>query len=43
MGSLSLFGFTDPGGGQHEVVWVKPGVALESGLGRAQWKTLELG
>ena len=41
MGSLLNFGFTDPDGGQHEVVWVKPGVPLEAGLRRAEWSTIE--
>jgi catechol 2,3-dioxygenase-like lactoylglutathione lyase family enzyme len=42
MGSLLNFGFTDPDGGQHEVIWVKPGVPVEAGLRRAEWRTLEL-
>jgi catechol 2,3-dioxygenase-like lactoylglutathione lyase family enzyme len=42
MGSLLNFGFTDPDGGQHEVVWVKPGVPVESGLRRAEWSTVEV-
>ena len=42
MGSLLNFGFTDPDGGQHEVVWVKPGVPVESGLRRAEWSTIEM-
>jgi catechol 2,3-dioxygenase-like lactoylglutathione lyase family enzyme len=42
MGSLLNFGFTDPDGGEHEVVWVKPGVPVEAGLRRAEWKTVEL-
>jgi catechol 2,3-dioxygenase-like lactoylglutathione lyase family enzyme len=42
MGSLLNFGFTDPDGGQHEVVWVKPGVPVESALRRAEWRTVEL-
>jgi catechol 2,3-dioxygenase-like lactoylglutathione lyase family enzyme len=41
MGSLLNFGFTDPDGGQHEVVWVKPGVPVEAGLRRAEWSRLE--
>jgi catechol 2,3-dioxygenase-like lactoylglutathione lyase family enzyme len=41
MGSLLNFGFTDPDGGQHEVVWVKPGVPVEAGLRRAEWNRLE--
>ena len=41
MGSLLNFGFTDPDGGQHEVIWVKPGVAVEAGLRRAEWSRLE--
>ena len=42
MGSLLNFGFTDPDGGQHEVVWVKPGVPVESGLRRAEWSSFEM-
>jgi catechol 2,3-dioxygenase-like lactoylglutathione lyase family enzyme len=36
MGSLLNLGFTDPDGGEHEVVWVKPGVPVEAGLRRAE-------
>jgi catechol 2,3-dioxygenase-like lactoylglutathione lyase family enzyme len=42
MGSLLNFGFTDPDGGQHEVIWVKPGVPVEAGLRRAEWSTIEM-
>jgi catechol 2,3-dioxygenase-like lactoylglutathione lyase family enzyme len=42
MGSLLNFGFTDPDGGRHEVVWKKPGVPVETGLRRAEWTTLDL-
>jgi catechol 2,3-dioxygenase-like lactoylglutathione lyase family enzyme len=42
MGSLLNFGFTDPDGGRHEVVWVKPEVPTEAGLRRAQWTTAVL-
>ena len=42
MGSLLNFGFTDPDGGEHEVVWVKPGVPVEAGLRRAEWTTVEM-
>ena len=42
MGSLLNFGFTDPDGGRHEVIWVKPGVSVELGLRRAEWTRLEL-
>ena len=42
MGSLLNFGFTDPDGGQHEVVWVKPGVPVEAGLRRAEWSRFEM-
>ena len=42
MGSLLNAGFTDPDGGEHEVVWVKPGVPVESGLRRVEWRTVEL-
>jgi catechol 2,3-dioxygenase-like lactoylglutathione lyase family enzyme len=42
MGALLLFSFTDPDGGRHEVVWMKPGVPLEAGLKRAGWTTVEL-
>lgn len=42
MGSLLNFGFTDANGGQHEVIWVKPGVPVEAGLRRAEWRTVEM-
>ena len=42
MGSLLNAGFTDPDGGEHEVVWVKPGVPVEAGLRRAEWSTVEM-
>ncbi len=42
MGSLLNFGFTDPDGGRHEVIWVKPGVPVEAGLKRADWTTVEM-
>jgi len=41
MGSLLNLGFTDPDGGEHEVVWVKPGVPVQAGLRRAEWSTAE--
>jgi catechol 2,3-dioxygenase-like lactoylglutathione lyase family enzyme len=40
--SLLNFGFTDPEAGQHEVVWIKPGVPVEAGLRCAEWRTVEL-
>ena len=42
MGSLLLFSFTDPDRGCFEVVWVKPGVPVEAGIKRADWKTVVL-
>ena len=42
MGSLLLFGFTDPDGGEHDVVWAKPGVPTEAGLKRTEWTTIEM-
>jgi catechol 2,3-dioxygenase-like lactoylglutathione lyase family enzyme len=42
MGSLLSFGFTDPDGGEHEVVWVKPSVPVGAGLRRANWKKVEM-
>lgn len=42
MGSILLFSFLDPDEGRHEVVWKKPGVPVEAGLRRAEWKTVEL-
>jgi catechol 2,3-dioxygenase-like lactoylglutathione lyase family enzyme len=42
MGSLLSFGFTDPDGGNHEVVWVKPGIPVESGLRRDQWTKIDV-
>lgn len=41
MGSMLIFSFLDPDGGRHEVVWRKPGVPVETGLRRAEWKTVE--
>ena len=43
MGSMLLFSFIDPDEGRHEVVWKKPGVPVEAGLRRAEWRTVELG
>lgn len=37
MGSLLLFNFTDPDGGEQEVVWMKPGVPAETALPRSEW------
>jgi catechol 2,3-dioxygenase-like lactoylglutathione lyase family enzyme len=42
MGSLLSFSFTDPDGGGHEVIWIKPGVPVEAGLKRANWTTVEM-
>ncbi|MCC6615630.1 MAG: VOC family protein [Anaerolineae bacterium] len=42
MGSLLIFSFTDPDRGRQEVVWVKPGVPVETGARRSEWKTVEL-
>ncbi|MEX2425802.1 MAG: VOC family protein [Thermomicrobiaceae bacterium] len=42
MGSLLLFGFMDPDGAQHEVVWIKPDVPIDDALPRAEWKTVEM-
>jgi catechol 2,3-dioxygenase-like lactoylglutathione lyase family enzyme len=42
MGSLLNFSFTDPDGGGHEVIWIKPGVPVEAGLKRANWTTVEM-
>ncbi|QIN81937.1 VOC family protein [Rubrobacter tropicus] len=42
MGSLLNFGFTDPDGGEHEIVWAKPGVPVEAGLKHAEWSTAEI-
>ena len=40
-GSLLNHGFADPDGGEHEGVWVEPGVPDEAGLRRAEWSTAE--
>jgi catechol 2,3-dioxygenase-like lactoylglutathione lyase family enzyme len=40
MGSLLNMGFTDPDGGEHEIIWVKPGVPVEQGFRRAEWTEL---
>jgi hypothetical protein len=42
MGSLLLFAFSDPDGSRHEVVWVKPGVPVEAGLRRTDWKIVQI-
>lgn len=42
MGHLLLFGFTDPDGAQHEVVWIRPDVPIDQALPRAEWKTVEM-
>jgi catechol 2,3-dioxygenase-like lactoylglutathione lyase family enzyme len=42
MGSLLIFTFTDPDGGVHEVVWMKPGISIGATSNRANWTTLEL-
>ena len=41
MGSLLNLGFTDPDGGEHEIIWAKPGVPVEQGLRRAEWTYIE--
>jgi catechol 2,3-dioxygenase-like lactoylglutathione lyase family enzyme len=41
MGSLLNFGFRDPDGAGHEVVWVKPGVPVAQGIRRAEWTTVD--
>lgn len=42
MGSLLSFGFVDPDGVGHEVMWAKPGVPGEAVLPRADWKVAEV-
>ena len=42
IGSILLFSFLDPDEGRHEVVWRKPGVPIGAGLGRTDWRTVEL-
>ena len=42
MRTLLSFGFTDPDGGEHEVVWMKPGLADEEPLRRIDWITVEV-
>jgi catechol 2,3-dioxygenase-like lactoylglutathione lyase family enzyme len=42
MGSLWSFSFHDPDDGWHEIVWQKPGVPLEPGLRREDWKMIDL-
>jgi hypothetical protein len=42
MGSLLIFTFTDPDGGVHEVVWMKPGIPVGATLKRADWIKVEL-
>ena len=43
MGSLLSFNFTDPDGGAHEVIWVKPKVPAAATLPRTEWTTVDLG
>jgi catechol 2,3-dioxygenase-like lactoylglutathione lyase family enzyme len=43
MGSLLIFTFTDPDGGAHEVVWMKPGVSAEATMKRSDWTHVEMG
>ena len=43
MGSVLSFGFHDPDGGWHEVMWVKPDVPFEEGFERpGKWRMIEL-
>lgn len=42
MGSLLIFTFTDPDGGVHEVVWMKPDIPVEATLRRNEWTTTKL-
>ena len=42
MGSLLIFTFTDPDGGAHEVVWMKPGIPVADTLERARWRTVSM-
>ncbi|MBF2049821.1 MAG: VOC family protein [Leptolyngbya sp. IPPAS B-1204] len=42
MGLLLSFGFADPDGVQHEVVWVKPDVPAGDLLKRADWTMVEV-
>lgn len=41
MGSLLLLNFTDPDGGIHEVVWMKPDIPVEATAKRADWTRLK--
>lgn len=42
MGLLLSFGFADPDGGSHEVVWVKPDVPARNLLKRVDWAMVEI-
>jgi catechol 2,3-dioxygenase-like lactoylglutathione lyase family enzyme len=42
MGSMLLFGFTDPDAGRHEVVWMKSDTPIAASLRRADWTTVIL-
>ena len=42
MGLLLIFTFTDPDGGNQEVVWMKPGVPHSAALPQSEWTTFEL-
>jgi catechol 2,3-dioxygenase-like lactoylglutathione lyase family enzyme len=41
-GSLLTFSFTDPDGGEHEVIWVKPNVPVGAGLSQVLWTVAEM-
>jgi catechol 2,3-dioxygenase-like lactoylglutathione lyase family enzyme len=41
MRSILSFGFIDPDGNGHEVIWVKPGVPDDQMLERSDWTTIE--
>jgi catechol 2,3-dioxygenase-like lactoylglutathione lyase family enzyme len=41
-GRLDHFALNAASFGQHEVVWVKPGIPVEAGLRRAEWSRFEM-
>jgi catechol 2,3-dioxygenase-like lactoylglutathione lyase family enzyme len=42
MGSVLSCSFTDPDGGAHEVIWVKPDVPVSASLARRDWTTVDI-
>jgi catechol 2,3-dioxygenase-like lactoylglutathione lyase family enzyme len=43
MGSVLSCSFTDPDGGGHEIIWVKPDVPVAASLKREDWASVDIG